>query len=225
VAVVMVPPDGKKGIVFAPNANMEWTHEDAAEVAQQIFAARTGAVLVMDCGVASHVLERAAAAAVDSEHRFILDPSPAERATDKLIAAASIMVPNALEAEQLTGIKCDDAKRATKAGTLLLERGTAAACIKLPEGGCVLVEKQQVTHVGAVPVDVVDTTGAGDAFAAALAAALVQRYSLVEAVTLAVAASHLAVMSYGAQTAPLTWNRLQEMAKRLEVRTKARSAH
>lgn len=224
VAMITVPPDGQKGIVLAPNANNAWTREDGTRIAQTIAEMTAESVLVIDCEVPFVVLEKAVEAAQSRGLAIILDPSPAEQVTDELIATAEFIVPNASEAKQLTGIECRDADSAARAGRRLLDRGAEVACVKLPEGGCVLVERTQVTRIDAVPVDVVDSTGAGDAFAGALAVALVEGRPRVDAVRWAVAGSHLTVAGYGSQAALPTREQLQEMADRLEAHTDVLSA-
>lgn len=225
VAMVMVPPDGKKGIVLAANANQAWTNKDAAGVVREIDAAPANTVLVLDCEIPVFVLERAVEAAGRRGFSTVLDPSPADRVSDRLIAGVDMIVPNASEAGQLTGVQCDDVDSAVRAGRRLLERGAAAACIKLLDGGCVLVEQGRVTHVGAVPVEVVDTTGAGDAFAGALAVALAERRPSIEAVRFAVAATHLAVTAYGSQNALPVREQIQRIFDRLPVSTDVAAAH
>jgi ribokinase len=57
----------------------------------------------------------------------------------------------------------------------------------------------EVTHIHALSVDVVDTTAAGDAFIGGLAAALTRGLPLVDAVRYANCAGALAVTRRGAQ--------------------------
>lgn len=225
VAMVTVPPDGKKGIVLAANANEAWTAGDAAGIVREINATPPNAVLVLDCEIPVFVLERAVEAARRHGLITILDPSPADKVSDRLIAGAGLVVPNATEAERLTGLRCDDVDSAIHAGTRLLERGASAACVKLSDGGCVLVENERVTHVGAVPVKVVDTTGAGDTFAGALAVALAEQRPLADAVRFAVAATHLAVTGYGSQAALPMREQIQRIFNRLPVREDTVAVH
>lgn len=56
-------------------------------------------------------------------------------------------------------------------------------------------------HVPPIAVEVVDTTGAGDAFTGGFAVALVEGRSLQDAACFATAASHAAVTKYGSQPA------------------------
>ena len=64
--------------------------------------------------------------------------------------------------------------------------------------GVLLCIPTQTTHIRAIPVEAVDTTGAGDAFSGALATTLANGDDLSEAVTFAVAAGAAAVTVLGA---------------------------
>jgi ribokinase len=67
--------------------------------------------------------------------------------------------------------------------------------------GAVFSDGESTEHLPAPKVDVVDTTGAGDAFVGALAASLAREDSLKDAVAYAVRAGAAAVTSEGAQGA------------------------
>lgn len=211
VAMITVPPDGQKGIVLSPNANDAWTEHTAATVAQVIEKSPSGSVLVVDCEVPVFVVERAVEAASRRGISIILDPSPADRVTDPLIASARVVVPNGAEAEMLTGIACGDVRSAAEAGRRLLDRGAEAACVKLGKGGCVLAAGDAATHIPGASVEVVDTTGAGDAFAGALAVACAEGRPLPEAARFAAAAAHRTVTGYGSQAALPTRDQIEEM--------------
>lgn len=211
VAMITVPPDGQKGIVLSPNANDDWTEHTAATVTQLIEDSPSGSVLVVDCEIPVFVVERAAEAAGRRGLSIILDPSPADRVTEPLIASARVVVPNGAEAETLTGVACRDVRSAAEAGRRLLDRGADAACVKLDEGGCVLVAGDASTHIPGAPVEVVDTTGAGDAFAGALAVACAEGHPLPEAARFAAAAAHRTVAGYGSQAALPTRDQIEEM--------------
>lgn len=68
---------------------------------------------------------------------------------------------------------------------------------------------------GPTPVEVVDTTGAGDAFAGALAVALLEGRDPLQAGRFAVAAAHVAVTRYGAQPSYPCATELEQMLARL----------
>jgi len=217
VTMITVPPDGKKSIVMAANANQAWNAADAEAVRRAVAGLPAASVLAADCEIPVPVLEPALRAARQAGVVTVLDPSPADRA-GALLALSDYLAPNAGEAAHLTGIACDDVAAAIAAGRRLRECGVGTACVKLVDGGCVTVAPAEVFHVPPVPVEVVDTTGAGDAFTGALAVALLERRPCAEAVRFAVAASHLAVTAYGSQPAYPDRKRVEQMAARLDVR-------
>ncbi|MDP9416359.1 MAG: PfkB family carbohydrate kinase, partial [Actinomycetota bacterium] len=65
--------------------------------------------------------------------------------------------------------------------------------------GAVFADAGGVVHLPAAPVDVVDTSGAGDAFVGVLAAAVSGGRTLADAVTEASEAGAVAVQSRGAR--------------------------
>ncbi len=83
---------------------------------------------------------------------------------------------NAHEASRLTGYSVP-----TDAAHALRERGAHTVIVKLGAEGCLVDTESQVLRVPAPNVPVVDTTGAGDAFAAGLVAALLNGADLPEA--------------------------------------------
>lgn len=217
LAVVLVPPDGKKGIVLAANANEAWVEDDMLRVVQAIREAPPGSVLAGDCEVPGWVLEQALRSAREQGLATVLDPSPAAAVGDALLSRADIVTPNAGEAGQLTGIECKTPPDALEAARRLRARGARAAAVKLPDGGCVYVDATCAAHIGALTVDVVDTTGAGDAFAGALAAMRAGGASWLDAVHAGVAAAHLAVGAYGSQPSYPTRQQIERMMQRLPV--------
>lgn len=74
------------------------------------------------------------------------------------------------------------------------------AAITLGADGAMAFDANSVFSVSALPVDVVDTTGAGDAFAGAFAFALACRMDLPEALELANCVAGLSTRALGAQT-------------------------
>jgi ribokinase len=201
VSMITVPPDGQKGIILAANANLAWKQEDISTVQDAIASAPAGSVLVVDYEVAQFIVEAAIATACEHNIPVILDPSPADRVNQSLFSKVTYLVPDAGEAEKLATIKIDSVDHARQAAQYFLKQGVKNPCVKLKDGGCVLVNHEQMLHIPPVSVDVVDATGAGDAFAGALAVAVLEGRSLRDAITFATAASHVTVTRYGSQPA------------------------
>lgn len=211
VSMIAVPPDGKKSILLALNANDAWDEPHVRDVADAVGRAPDGSVLVADCEVPPGVVEAAVDAARARGFAVVLDPSPAGRVDKKLLSRTSAVTANPKEARPLTDIEVDGVETASRAARRLAGLGTGMACVKLHDGGCVLAHEGGLSLVPAPDVEPVDSTGAGDAFAGALAVALLEKKPPLEAVCFAVAASSLAVTAYGSQPAYPSRERIGEL--------------
>ena len=103
--------------------------------------------------------------------------------------------PNALEAEALTGLPVHDRPTAEAAARRLVEMGAAGACITLGERGVCCASGNETRFMTGAPVQMINATGAGDAFTAALAWARLNGMDLFEAARAGMAAAALAVES------------------------------
>jgi ribokinase len=131
--------------------------------------------------------------------RTVLDPAPAVPLPDAVLRMVDVIRPNASEAETLTGVPVRDPPSARRAAGILLRRGVGAAVVQAGEAGDLLVTANQERLLPRLPVERVDATGSGDAFAAALAAGLAEGRPLTEAAALGNAAAALATTRLGAQ--------------------------
>jgi sugar/nucleoside kinase (ribokinase family) len=104
-----------------------------------------------------------------------------------------IFLCNAHEAWRLTG-----EEDPMQAGRLLCARGARAAIIKLGRDGCWLETAHHSGRIDAPAVEILDTTGAGDAFAAGLIHAILQGQNLPDACRAGNAAGARMVGSLGA---------------------------
>lgn len=115
------------------------------------------------------------------------------------IARCDALVGSAQELIQLT-----DSETLEAAITSMQERmrvsNLRAVAVTLGASGALAFDEQQVYRVAAIPVEAIDTTGAGDAFAGAFAVGLSSRLSLPDALLLANCVAGLSVRSLGAQS-------------------------
>ena len=202
VSVIAVPPGGKKAILLAANANDSWGDAATTAAVEAVGAAPDGSLLAVDCEIPAAVVRAAVERARARGFRVVLDPSWPDRVERDLLPHCLAVAPNAAEAGVLAGTEVTDLASAVEAARRIAALGPALTAVKLEDGGCILLEHgQQPFHIPAQPVDVVDTTGAGDAFTAALAVALLEGCSPRDAALFAVSASHAAVTAWGSQPA------------------------
>jgi ribokinase len=199
VAMIAVRPSGDETMLYVANANEHWGPQDAAAAEAAVAEAAAGSVLVADLEPPAGLVARIMRACRERHFKVILDPSPADRMAPELYPLADCITPNRGEATALTDLPVRATEDALRAATTLRERGAEVALVKLQDGGCVMVGPEGVRLIVAPKAPVVDKTGAGDAFAGALAVGLLSGWPLDEAARLAVAGSTAAVGGYGAQ--------------------------
>ncbi len=128
----------------------------------------------------------------------ILNPAPAQPLDDALLQAVDVLTPNEGELRILNGLAPDDRADTLELARRLQARGARHLVVTLGERGALIVPAEGPTqHITGQPVNVVDTTGAGDAFTSALGVALAEGQPLVAAVRFATCAGALAVTKLG----------------------------
>ncbi|HEY4269878.1 MAG TPA: PfkB family carbohydrate kinase, partial [Galbitalea sp.] len=130
--------------------------------------------------------------------RFVLNLSPSTTVSVRMLSIADPLIVNETEASELTNSMIDSPRDAEIVAARLAQ-SSRSVVLTLGGNGVVVADSSGVQHVPAVRVPVVDTTGAGDAFAGALAAALATGHDLVGAVGAGIVAGAEAVQYVGAQ--------------------------
>lgn len=133
--------------------------------------------------------------------KVILNPAPAQRIAEDVYKKIDIITPNESEAEILSGIKIQSLEDAADAAEFFIRRGVRTVIITLGGKGVYLRSDEFTGYIPAFKVDnVVDTTGAGDAFNGGLAVALAEEMNIRDAVSFASAAAAISITRFG--TAP-----------------------
>jgi ribokinase len=94
---------------------------------------------------------------------------------ESIVERAFVLMPNVGELKLLTGMA--DYKKAAEA---MLRKGVKVVAVKLGSRGCYVTDGEQSHDVEAFKVNVVDTTGAGDAFCAGFLYGLIKHKTLEE---------------------------------------------
>ena len=197
-AFITVTPDGENAITVAPGANRTLTPEDVAAASEAIGDAR---VLVAQMEIPVETVLQAVEVAAEMGTRTLVNLAPIFEIPHELLERLDPLVVNEHEAAFLLGSEVEGVDGALSAVSRLLSLGSRSAVITVGEAGAVFANGESTGHLPAPKVDVVDTTGAGDAFVGALAVQLARDVPLEEAVAYAVRAGAAAVTKEGAQGA------------------------
>lgn len=188
VAGIFVDDEGENTIAVASGANAQ---VDGATVSQALSGLDVdGSVLLANLEIPDEAVIAAAAGAEERGWRFVLNPAPAREIPAEVLSRCAVLVPNEVEMDDLGGGSADD----------LLEAGVGAVVVTRGRQGADLHRPGRPVHrQPSFPGEVVDTTGAGDAFCGALGWALAGGTDLELAVRLAAAAGALACREVGAR--------------------------
>jgi ribokinase len=211
VAVVQVEQQGEKQILTAPGANLRISKTDVREASAVIAASR---VLLLQLEARLPAVGEAIRIAHRAGTIVALDPAPAVPLPDDLLRLVHLIRPNSEEARIITGIKVHNRRTAAAAARQLLKRGVAVAVIQAGNSGDLMVWKDDDAWLPRFKVDAIDATGAGDAFAAALAVGLAFNVPLREAGRFASAAAGLTTTRLGAQAALPTRRSVETFLRR-----------
>ena len=127
-----------------------------------------------------------------------------------------VIKPDAKEADTLTGMRVTERDTARAAARPLLQRGAWAVVMQAGSQGDLAVWNGGERWLPRISVKAVDTTGAGDTLAAALAVAFVEGRSLDEAGPFASAAAALTTTKLGARPALPYRQQVEDLLSHIE---------
>jgi ribokinase len=193
IALIGVDRHGENQIIVASGANLD---VDGGQVADGDLGPEVA--LLCQNEVRPEATFALIARARMRSARTILNLAPAGAVPKPVLDALDVLVVNRIEAAGAAGVEEGDPLALARD---LARRHRLACIVTLGADGALALTAEEGWQVGALPVEAVDTTGAGDAFVGVLAAALDLGASLPDALRRASVAAGLACRQLGAQTA------------------------
>lgn len=211
LAVIGVEDSGQNSITVIPGANGFVTPDDVIATEELFLSAD---VLLLQLEIPLPAVQKAVELAHRHGVKIILDPAPSVNSLPDELLQVDVVCPNETEAESLSGQVVDSIESAKSAVQRIGGRGPRISLITLGSQGAVVFDGKALEHVPSFDVKAVDTTAAGDAFAAAFGIALAEEISVAEAARFAAAAGALATTQHGAQPAMPTRDAIESLLRR-----------
>ena len=194
-ALIMVDESSAQNkIVVVSGACGNITAEDIEKCKDLI---ENASILLLQHEINIDALYKVIEVAYDAGVRIVLNPAPAAPIPDEILKKIDVITPNETEAQTLTGIQINNEEDARRAAKALLDKGVREVIITLGSLGAYVTDGKQDWMIDSIKVDVVDTTGAGDAFNGGLVTALDEGKSLLNAARFANVVGALSVTKKG----------------------------
>jgi ribokinase len=196
IALILVDAAGENVISVASGAN-RMVGAATVEAELDRLGTLAGDVVLVSNELAPSTVAAALRTARAAGARTILNPAPASGLDRALLRFVDLLTPNRGELAELSGGDSIDSELAAAARSLPVRE---SVIVTLGSAGALVVPREGAArNVPSISIEAVDSTGAGDAFNGALAAALAEGRDLDAAVRRAVTAGGLATTRAGAR--------------------------
>ena len=212
-ALILVDENSSENsILVTPGACACFTPEDVAQAGDVLEGAD---ILLTQLETNLDVLPAVLAAFRRTGGTAILNPAPAREIPPELLSGFDIITPNEVEASILSGVAVDSPASAEKAADVFIGMGVKTVIITMGRAGVFIKDAcRGGRFIGAFIVDALDTTGAGDAFNGAFAAALAGGTAVDDAARYGCAAAALSVTRIGTAPAMARKNEIEDFLLR-----------
>jgi ribokinase len=198
VAPIFVTPKGENSIVIVSGANDKLTSEEIHKASKEF---EKSSYLICQLEIEVELSLSALRLAKKLGISTILNPAPARSSLpDEIYRLTDIFCPNESEAELLTGRKINSMSDVENMAHEFVTAGAKSVIITLGENGCYVLANRIGKHLVAKKVEVVDSTGAGDAFVGALAHYLDLGNDIFESAKMASEVATISVQGKGTQS-------------------------
>jgi sugar/nucleoside kinase (ribokinase family) len=200
VTMVLVDPDGERRFVHYIGANAHLTINDVSmQLVEDASILHIGGSLVlpgMDGEPTAELLQRARAAGVTTFLDTVWDDTGRwMKLLEPSLQYIDYFIPSLPEAQAIVSLNEPE----EVARTLIDDHGVGTVALKMGADGCLVMAAEKDTiRLPAFEVEVVDATGAGDAFAAGFIAGVWHGWSLERTARFASAVGALCVTGVGA---------------------------
>lgn len=206
--VGIIVKDNVPGFIGAPDASKKITQTD---IERALNTLTSDDILLVGFEIPQPLIQFALQMARDKGAITVLNPAP-YFTTDAFVMTylhlVDIIIPNKLEAQLLTETQSNNLD---ELANMLLDTGVKQVVMTDGESGSTFFDGHQTLEQGAFRVDVVDTTGASDAFVGAYCVGLANGWSVEQTLEFASASGALACTQHGTMSSMPTLEAVQRL--------------
>lgn len=192
---IVLDAHGENTMMGSLGANLDITKEHM----QSAFADIEAKIFLLQMETTKESIIESVKIANEKGMYIILDPAPAEGYFEEILPEIDLIIPNQQETERITGIKVSNLDDAKSAAKKIHQAGVKEVIIKMGGDGCFYYSNEESFFIEALPVKALNTVGAGDTFAGALASGILKFDTKKEAIEYANKAAGIKVSRAGGQ--------------------------
>ncbi|WP_297598808.1 ribokinase [uncultured Cetobacterium sp.] len=197
IAKIIVEENGQNRILVVPGANYS---VDNNYIDRHMDAIKNSDIVVAQLEIPIETVKYVFKKAKELGKITILNPAPAVKLDDEIIANSDYIIPNETELELLSGIPTTDEEGVEKAAQFLLNKGVKGLIVTLGNKGSMFIDKNSHRKFNAYKVKAVDTTAAGDSFIGGFVNGIATGLTFEESIDRGTKVAAISVTRMGAQT-------------------------
>lgn len=178
VATILTNHNGDNQVTVYKGASENLSLEDLNNFKDEI---KSSNILLVQNEIPYNVLKESIKYAYKNNVYVILNPAPAVYDLSELLPFVNLLIPNEVEAMQIYNTNYDS----------IVIDNDLKIIITLGSKGCLYIDKNNKKHYDSKKVNVIDTTGAGDVFCAAIASQILTNNNIDEVIEFATTAASL----------------------------------
>ncbi len=192
---IQVRADGQNRICVIPSANYEFGDTEVEKIKDVI---KNTEYVLLQLELRIPVVEKIISLAASYGKTIILNPAPAARLSDTVLAEIDFLTPNETELSLLTVMPVNTLAEIETAAKSLIAKGVKNVIVTVGDKGAVFVNATEAKTVSGYKIKAVDTVAAGDSFNGAFVTEIANGKSIDEALAFANAVGAVTVSSKGA---------------------------
>lgn len=197
--VLVSEEDGENMVVISKGANCDFS-KDNIDSLKDIIIDSDVVLLQLETNIAA--VKWVIDIAKTNGSKIIVNCAPYTSEFASLASGIDILTANKIDAIKMTGVEIKNVNDASNALGIMKMMGVDIPIITMGLDGVVYLDDGKIFHLPCYPSVAIDTTGAGDAFNGALAAAISAGVELKRSIQLAASYASLSVERLGASNMP-----------------------